>query len=88
VVLWLLVIGPLFLLAVIFSSGHVPVLALGGILLMAAGLSFGAVLPFLILSFVNAFYRARLKDLLHLGRETPPPVVAAPMPAAAVAAGG
>ena len=87
VVVWLLVIGPLFLVALVFSSGHIPALAAAGFVLSAAALSFGALLPFLILSFANAFYRTRLKDLLHLGRETTPPVLAPPMPAAAVTVG-
>jgi hypothetical protein len=86
VVVWLLVMGPLFLVAVVFSSGHIPALALAEFVLSAAALSFGVLLPFLILSFANAFYRARLKDLLHLGRETPPPVLAPPPPAAAATA--
>jgi len=76
VAVWLLVTGPFFVFAMIFSSGNVPVLALVGTVLALAGVSFGVLLPFLILSFVNAFYRARLKDLLHVGREADPPVIA------------
>ncbi len=34
-------------------------------------LSFAVLLPFLILSFANAFYRERLKGLLCLGRDRP-----------------
>ena len=71
-VVWLLLTGPFFVFAMIFSSG----LALVGTVLALAGVSFGVLLPFLILSFVNAFYRARLKDLLHVGREADPPVIA------------
>jgi hypothetical protein len=74
-VVWLLVIGPFFVAAMIFSPGNVPVLALVGTVLSLAGVSFGVLLPFVILSFVSTFYRARLKDLLHLGREAAPPVI-------------
>jgi hypothetical protein len=83
---WLLVIGPFFLLAMIFGPSNTPLVALLGTVLSAAGLCFGALLPFLILSFANSFYRARLKDLLHLGRETAPPVIAPAAPAAAAVA--
>jgi hypothetical protein len=86
-VVWLLVIGPFFIVAMMFSPGNVPVLALIGTVLSVAGISFGTVLPFLILSFANAFYRERLKALLHLGREAPPPVIAPPVPVASAVAG-
>jgi hypothetical protein len=79
-VVWLLVMGPFFIVAMIFNSGHVPVLDFVGVVLSVVAISFGVLLPFLILSFANAFYRARLKDLLHLGREMPPPVLAPPAP--------
>jgi hypothetical protein len=87
VVVWLLVIGPFFVMALVFSPGGVPAAALLAAVGTAAGVSFGVLLPFLVLSFANAFYRERLKDLLHLGRETAPPVMAPPMPAATAAAG-
>jgi len=74
--IWLLVIGPFFITAMIFNPGDVPLLALVGVVLSAAGGSFAVLLPFLILSFTNAFYRERLKDLLHLGREAAPPPIA------------
>jgi hypothetical protein len=81
-VAWGLIMGPLFL----FAGGHIPLLAFMGVVLIGSALSFGTLLPFLILSFISAFYHARLKDLLHLGRETAPPVLAPPMPAAAATA--
>jgi len=84
---WLLVIGPFFVVAKILSPVNVPLLALIAAVLSVTAISFGLLLPFLILSFANAFYRARLKDLLHLGRETAPPVLAPPMPAAAAVVG-
>ncbi|MEI7732169.1 MAG: hypothetical protein WCO56_21520 [Verrucomicrobiota bacterium] len=40
--------------------------------LAMTGIGFGLLLPFLALSFGNAFYRARLKSLLHIC-EPPPP---------------
>ncbi|MCX6914201.1 MAG: hypothetical protein NT167_14305 [Verrucomicrobia bacterium] len=81
VVVWLLVIGPFFMIAVISSGGSVPVLALFGFVGGAAGITFGVLLPFLVLSFVNGFYRERLKGLLHLGDVAQPPIIAPPMPA-------
>jgi len=81
VVVWLLVIGPFFMIAVISSGGSVPVLALFGFVGGAAGITFGVLLPFLALAFVNGFYRERLKGLLHLGDVAQPPIIAPPMPA-------
>jgi hypothetical protein len=85
-VVWLLVIGPFFIVAMIFSPSNVPLLAFVEVVLGVVACSFGVLLPFLVLSFSNAFYRARLKDLLHLGRETTPPVLAPSVPAAAATA--
>ena len=49
-------------------------------------ISYGLILPFLILSFASAFYRKRLRDLLRLPVETaaPPTLSVAPL----VAQGG
>ena len=55
---------------------------------MAAGITFGVLLPFLVLSFANGFYRERLKGLLHLGGAAAPPVITPPPPAVAEAAAG
>ncbi len=88
VVLWLLIIGP-FLVIMALSTSGVPMLALFGAVGMAAGITFGVVLPFLVLSFANGFYRDRLKGLLHLGAAaTPPPVSTPPTPVVPVAVGG
>jgi hypothetical protein len=87
VVVWLLVIGPFFIIAVISSGGNVPLLAIFGIVGVAAGITFGVLLPFLVLSFANGFYRERLKGLLHLGGAAAPPVITPPMPAVAAAGG-
>jgi hypothetical protein len=86
VVVWLLVIGPFFLVAVMTSDGNVPILAVFGFVGVAVAITFGVLLPFLVLSFANGFYRERLKDLLHLGA-APPPVITSPMPAAPERAG-
>ena len=45
-------------------------------------------LPFLVLSFVNGFYRERLKGLLHVGSVAPPPIITPQMPAVQEVAGG
>ena len=45
-----------------------------------AGISFGTVLPFLVLSFTSGFYRERLRALLHLDTQAQPPVMAPPAP--------
>ena len=86
-VVWLLVIGPFFVIAVISSGGNAPVLAIFAIVGVPTGISFGVLLPFLVLSFANGFYRERLKALLHLGGTAPPPVITLPMPATAAAGG-
>jgi hypothetical protein len=67
VVAWLVVIGPFSIIAMIASGGNVPVLQFLISVPVAAGIIFGVLLPFLVLSFVNGFYRERLKGLLHLG---------------------
>ena len=87
VVVWVLVIGPFFIFAMISSGGNVPLVALFGIVGVAAGITFGVLLPFLVLSFANGFYRERLKGLLHLGGAASPPMIAPPMPALATASG-
>jgi hypothetical protein len=84
---WLLVIGPFFIAAMMLSNGQVQVTDLIGAVLTAAGITFGLLLPFLVLSFANTFYRQRLKDLLHLGPQTEPPVIARPLTTPALVAG-
>ncbi len=88
-VLWLLAIGPFLLVEMISSRRGVRLGELFGVVGVATGITFGAMLPCLVLSYVNGFYRERLKGLLHLGgAEAPPPVIAPPMPAVPEAAGG
>jgi len=81
VVIWQLATGPFYVIS------HVPALVIFGIVAVTAGLTFAVLLPFLVLSFVNGFYRERLKGLLHLGGAPPPPVITPPMPAVAAASG-
>jgi len=87
VVVWSLIYGPFFLISIIANGGRVPLLTLFGIAGVVSGVTFGTLLPFLVLSFVNRFYRERLKALLHLGGTASPPVITPPMPAVAAAVG-
>lgn len=73
---WLLIAAPFFIIAEISNGGRIslgdfftPVLA------VAAG-NFALLLPFLILSSANPFYRERLKALLHIQPAAPPPLSA------------
>jgi hypothetical protein len=70
------------------SPGNVPVRVLFAVVGVALGITFGTLLPFLLLSFASGFYRERLKDLLHLGGATAPPVITPPMAAVPAGAGG
>jgi len=79
-VIWPLVCGPFYLIS------HVPAMVIFGVVGVAVMLTFGLLLPFLILSFANRFYRERLKGLLHLSREGRPPVIAPPVSVATAAA--
>ena len=74
VVLWLAIALPFFLIATISSGGGVewsqflvPVLAVGMF-------HFVVLAPFLILSSANPFYRERLKALLGVKPDEPPPI--------------
>ena len=78
--LWLLLISPILLFETLATGGRVPMSALFAPVLMATGLSFGVLLPFLLLSFANAFYRQRLIHLLLLAPKPPPPPPVAPPP--------
>jgi hypothetical protein len=84
-VVWLLVLGPIFVIEQMMNRGNAPVMALLAVVGVATGITFGTVLPFLVLSFANQFYRERLKALLHLGDTVAPPVITPSMPTEAVA---
>jgi hypothetical protein len=79
--LWVLPVGVVAVIAVIASDGQASALEFLVVVPIATGISFGVLLPFLILSFANGLYRERLKALLHLGGTAPPPVIGEPVPA-------
>jgi hypothetical protein len=58
-----------------------PLLEMATAFAIFCGLSFGLLLPFLLLSFANAFYRQRLQELLQLAVPAPP---SAPQPPASL----
>jgi hypothetical protein len=74
-----LAILPFYIIATIQSRSSVPTMEFIAAVLGTAGVMFAALLPFLLLSFVNEFYRERLKDLLHLRALAQPPPPAPPI---------
>jgi hypothetical protein len=81
-------LGPFFIFSMVASSGNVPLTVLFSIVAVATGVTFGVMLPFLLLSFANNFYGERLKGLLHLGGVAAPPVITPSVPALVEAAAG
>lgn len=75
--IWFLVMAPFFLATT--AGRGVPATELLVPVLAVAGVCFAALLPFLLLSFANAFYRERLIRLLVLAPR-PAEAVAAPAP--------
>jgi hypothetical protein len=73
--LWLIVwiVGGLLALFVVMSVswGVGSFLEMATAFLVMAAITFGLLLPFLLLSFTNAFYRQRLKELLCLPDAAP-----------------
>lgn len=61
---------------VLAERGRVSFVQFMGPVLIVTGLLFGLLLPFFLLSFLNGFYRERLKDLLRVPCEVPPPIPA------------
>jgi len=49
-----------------------PLLEMAPAFVIFCAVSFSVLLPFLLLSFVNGFYRERLKELLRLADAAPP----------------
>jgi hypothetical protein len=77
---WLMIMGPPFILGRVASGIDLDLVMLMWVVLSATGMTFAVMLPFLILAFVNGFYRERLKGLLHA--ESPAPsVIQSSMPA-------
>jgi hypothetical protein len=78
--LWLVVSAPFFIIAWVSSRGEAPWLEFVQTIVAFAALTFGMILPYLVLAFANGLFRERLKDLLHLHPASPPPVPVAPPP--------
>jgi len=71
----LVLIMPFFAFASLASGGGVLWGELLGGILILAGVCLGTLIPFLILSFANGFYRGRLQALLRLGGDEAPPTL-------------
>jgi hypothetical protein len=78
VAIWLLVAAPFFVIALISSGGRIAGSEFFIPVLVVAIVHFATLLPFLILSSASTFYRERLKALLHVKPEVPPPLAAPP----------
>jgi len=63
-VLWSLVVTPFILAALM--TGDAGWVEFAQVVLFLAGITLGIALPFLVLSFVNGFYRDRLRGLLRI----------------------
>ena len=87
-VVWLLILGPFFVFSMVTSGANQPLQVLLSIVAVATGVTFGVLLPFLLLSLANGFYRERLQGLLHLGGVLAPPVIPPSAPSLAEAAAG
>ncbi|MGD0209275.1 MAG: hypothetical protein ABSC89_16885 [Verrucomicrobiota bacterium] len=72
--IWLVMVAPFFLIALIVSGGRIAWSGFFVPVLVAAMVNFATLLPFLILSLVSPFFRERLKALLHVKPEVPPPL--------------
>ena len=82
---WLAVTVPFFLFAVVVSGGNISWGSWSGFFIPVfamAMVNFATLLPFLILSSASAFFRERLKTLLHVKPEAPP--LNAPLPDASL----
>ncbi len=67
-----LLLGLIWLL----THGHLVLAPVLAAIFVLSIMSFGALLPFLLLTCANPFYRERIKDLLHLATREAPPVIA------------
>jgi hypothetical protein len=83
-VLWIVAVGLVNCVAKLVSGERLDWTGLLVAPIILALVSFVTILPFLILSFTNAFYRERLKDLLRL----PAAVAAPPIPVSPPATAG
>ena len=81
-VIWVAISAPFFIFAVISSGNQIP---WGQFFIPVFGVvagNFALLLPFLILSSANPFFRERLKALLHV--QPPPPPLPEPVMAASL----
>jgi hypothetical protein len=76
--IWLLIAAPFVVVAMISSSGRVEWYQFFVPVLVMATVNFALLLPFLILSSASSFFRERLKIVLHVKPEIPPPLAAPP----------
>ncbi len=79
--LWLLTAAPFAVIVWVSNSNGPSWSEFLGVVLSLAGLTFGMILPFLVLGFASGLFRERLKGLLHLNPAvTEPPVLVSPPP--------
>jgi hypothetical protein len=81
-----LIPAPFFALITITRGTSLPISEFISLVLALEVLCLGPVLPFLLLSFANGFYRERFIALFDIGRNEPPPVIT-PVPGADLARG-
>jgi hypothetical protein len=77
--LWLVMLTPFFAFAMIVSGGRLPWQEFFVVVLVLTAAGFVTLFPFLVLSSANSLFRERLKVLLHVKPEAPPPLNA-PLP--------
>jgi hypothetical protein len=76
---WFVISVPFFVFAMVMSGGGRQWMEFGVAILIFCGLTFGMMLPFLVLAFANGWFHERIKQLLHLGvAANPPPIPDAP----------
>jgi hypothetical protein len=71
-VLWLVIVSPFFLFAVMASGGNIPWSEFFIPVLAVAAVNYATLLPFIILSSASPFYCGRLKALLQVKPVVPP----------------
>ncbi len=81
-----LVVAPIYLIMVL-ATGQTETRAFFSATLSLAGVTCCVLLPFIVLSFINEFYRERLKGLLNLGQLEPRPMRQVPTQAVLAAVG-
>lgn len=69
---WMVMVAPFFAFDAIVQGVMLPWFYVLGFLCTAAIITFGTMLPFLVLSLASPFYRERLKLLMHIEPAAPP----------------